>query len=261
MNGPVDASRGDGSPPSAQRRDRSGSQTGGIRNPILERHPRYRGDWRAPFMDAIRSNLADDAIVLDIGSGRTPSVPRELRRPSNVYVGLDISRRELERAGKGAYDRLVVASITKRVPELVGTVDLAVSWQVLEHVTPMSLALQNVHDYLRPGGMFVAQFSGRWSAFAVPNRLVPYRVARAVLERLLDRDPETVFPAPYDACTSSGMRRLLTNWSSVEIIPRYRGAGYLGFFRPLQWLYLKTEDRLARSHPDLATHYLLVARK
>jgi SAM-dependent methyltransferase len=228
---------------------------------MLERNPRYRGDWRAPFIDAIRSNLADDAIVLDIGSGRTPSVPRELIRPSNVYVGLDVSRGELDRAGAGAYDRLIVASITERVPELVGTIDLAVSWQVLEHVTPMSVALQNVHDYLRPGGTFVAHFSGRWSAFAVPNRLLPNRVARAVLKLFLDRDPDTVFPARYDACTSSAMHRLLTNWSSVEIIPRYRGAGYLGFFRPLQWLYLKTEDRLARSHPDLGTHYLLVARK
>jgi SAM-dependent methyltransferase len=229
---------------------------------MLERHPRYRDDWMVSFHDAVKDNLGDGSVILDIGSGRQPSIPPALRRSAGAYIGLDLSEAELQRAGPDAYDRHIVANVTERVPALVGTVDLAVSWQVLEHVKPMSSAIDNVRDYLRPGGVLVAGFSGAWSAFAVPNRIVPHAVAQFALGRLLERDPETVFPAPYDACTYSAMTSVLEGWSDVQIIPRYRGAGYFGFLPPLQWLYLKFEDLLERGHHlDLATHYLVVARK
>jgi SAM-dependent methyltransferase len=229
---------------------------------MLERHPRYRDDWMVSFHDAIRQNARDGSVILDIGSGRQPSVPAALRGPAGSYIGLDLSEAELRRAGPDAYDRLIVANLTELVPALVGTVDLAVSWQVLEHVAPMSAALANIQDYLRPGGVLIAGFSGAWSAFAIPNRIVPHALARLALGRLLGRDPETVFPAPYDSCTYSAMKSILAGWSDVQIVPRYRGAGYFGFLPPLQWLYLKFEDLLERGHHlDLATHYLVVARK
>jgi hypothetical protein len=108
----------------------------------------------------------------------------------------------------------------------------------------------------------VAGFSGAWSVFAVANRFIPHRIAKFALSRLLARDPETVFPAPYDSCTHSAMQRALADWSSVEIVPRYRGASYFGFFPPLQRVYVGFEDLLERGHhADLATHYLVTARK
>lgn len=228
----------------------------------LDYRRRYREDWLNPYLEAIRANVLDASVVLDIGSGRKPSVPRELRPRSGTYIGLDLSEAELRRAGPGAYDRWVVSDITRRLPELVGTVDVAVSWQVFEHVKPMKTALANIHEYLRPGGVLVASFSGRWSAFAVANRLLPHPVAKAVLEHLLRRDPETVFPAPYDSCTYTGMRSLLGTWGSARVIPRYRGATYFAFLGPLQLAYLWFEDALARGHHfDLATHYLVVAQR
>jgi SAM-dependent methyltransferase len=229
---------------------------------MLDGHPRYQDDWLDSFHQAIRENAGDGTVILDIGSGRHPSVPPAMRGASNVYIGLDLSEAELRLAGESAYDRLVVADLTERVPELVRTIDLAVSWQVLEHVAPMSIALDNIYEYLRPGGVLVAGFSGAWSAFAVANRLIPQRVARFALQRLLARNPETVFPAPYDSCTFSAMERALVRWSSAEIVPRYRGASYFGFFPPLQRLYVGFEDLLERGHHvDLATHYLVIARK
>lgn len=228
----------------------------------LDRHRRYGDDWRAPYHEAIRANVRDDSVIMDIGSGRSPSVPYDLRPRSGSYIGLDLSEGELRSAGAGAYDRYVVSDITHRVPELVGQVDMAVSWQVLEHVQPMRLALANIHEYLRPGGWLVASFSGRWSAFAVLNRLLPHRVAKAVMQGLLHRDPETVFPAPYDQCTSSAMQPLLALWGSALVIPRYRGASYFKFLRPAQLAYLWFEDAIERGHhADLATHYLVVAQK
>ena len=54
--------------------------------------------------------------------------------------------------------------------------------------------------------------------------------------------------------------RIESDWTSVRIVPRYRGAAYLGFLPPAQTVYLALEDMMERGHHrDLATHYLVVA--
>lgn len=48
----------------------------------------------------------------------------------------------------------------------------------------------------------------------------------------------------------------------MDITPRFLGARYLRFARPLQRAYLVYEDWAARhDRGDLATHYLVVARR
>jgi SAM-dependent methyltransferase len=225
-------------------------------------HPRYSDDWGAPFRAAIADALAPGSAVIDVGGGRTPAIPPAGRPPALTYIGIDISRAELEAAPGGAYDRTTVADVTTHIPELDGSADMVVSWQVLEHVRPIEQAFANMHAYLRPGGVLVAHLSGGRSAFAVVNRVIPHLVARWVMHRLLQRDPASVFPAPYDSCTYTALSRILEGWAEVKIVPRYRGAGYFGFCRPLQALYLRFEDMLVRGeHRDAATHYLIVARR
>jgi SAM-dependent methyltransferase len=225
-------------------------------------HPRYRDDWLVPFAAAIQSDLRPSCVVIDVGGGRYPAVARHDLPPGVTYVGLDLSDHELSAAPPGSYDRMIVADVTKHQPDLVGCADLVVSLAVLEHVAPLSDAIQNIYSYLRPGGLFVAQLSGGRSAFALINRMIPHALAKATMKQLLQRDPESVFAAPYDQCTYSALSRLLDNWSDVQIVPRYRGAGYFGFLPPLQTLYLRLEDLIVRGHHrDLATHYLVVARR
>ena len=65
------------------------------------------------------------------------------------------------------------ADITNLVPALVGTVDLALSWQVFEHVKALDVAFANVQRNLRADGALVSLFSGKWSAFAILNQVVP----------------------------------------------------------------------------------------
>jgi SAM-dependent methyltransferase len=182
--------------------------------------------------------------------------------PGTTYIGLDMSERELMAAPPGSYDRLIVGDVVERQPDLEGCADLVVSWQVLEHVAPLGDAIFNIHYYLRPGGLFVAQMSGGRSAFALINRMIPHRLAKVAMQRLLQRDPESVFPAPYDRCTYSALSQTLAYWSAARIVPRYRGAQYFRFLPPLQSLYVHIEDLIVRGdHKDLATHYLVVARR
>lgn len=225
----------------------------------LETHPRYQ-TWQEPFRAQMADVLRPGVTILDVGGGRHPAIRREDLPSRARYIGLDLSLREMQAAPTGSYDEMIEADIAEPVPELVGAIDLAVSWQVLEHVVSMQSAIANLHAYLRPGGRLVAHLSGGRAVFALINRAIPHALAAAALRQLLDRDPETIFPARYDACTYTGLTRVLKDWSRVRIEPRFAGAGYLGFSRPLQRLYLLAEDRLARgNHPDLATHYLVVA--
>jgi SAM-dependent methyltransferase len=225
-------------------------------------HPRYRDDWLVPFREAIQSELRPGSVVIDVGGGRHPAIARLDLPPGTTYVGLDLSERELMAAPPGSYDRAIVGDVVERRPSLEGCADLVVSWAVLEHVAPLGDAISNIYHYLRPGGLFVAQLSGGRSAFALINRMIPHRLAKGAMKRLLGRDPASVFPAPYDGCTFSALSQTLAYWSDVRIVPRYRGAQYFGFLPPLQSLYVRIEDLIVRGdHKDLATHYLVVARR
>jgi SAM-dependent methyltransferase len=223
---------------------------------------RYQTRWQDEFERRVRAHLRDGARILDLGSGRRPTVPTAERPPNCFYLGVDISRGELEKAPTGSYDDWIVADAAQFVDSLEDHFDLVVSWQVLEHVKPLQGAIENCRRYLRPGGTFVALFSGTLSAVAVINRLVPQAVGIAAMKYLLARDPETVFPAYYDGTWYRPLRRYFENWQSQQIVPLFRGAGYFSFSRTLQGAYLHYENWAARSNRvNLATHYLVEAVK
>jgi SAM-dependent methyltransferase len=215
--------------------------------------------WVGGFLDRARPALRPGAAVLDVGSGRRPTVSPEDRPGGVCYVGLDLSRAELEAAGLDAYDEIVVADVMRRVAGLEERFDLVLSWQSLEHVERLADTFENLRAYARPGGRLVALLSGRYSAFAVINRLVPRRVGVRALERLLAREREAVFPAAYDCCHYSALVELLRPWSAADVTPLFNGAGYFAFFSPLQRFYMRYERWAAHGHPNLATHYLIDA--
>jgi len=220
--------------------------------------PRYATPWRDAFDERIRPALLPDGRVLDVGAGRRTTIPPTSRPPGLIYEGLDLSRAELERAPVGSYDSIHVADVAHRLPALECQFDLIVSWQVLEHVKPLEVALENLRSYLKPGGQLVAQLSGRFSAFGIINLAVPAWLARWSMGRLLGRDPGTVFPAYYDRCWSGALKRALETWSTYEVVPRYRAAGYFSFAPLIERAYIRYEQ-WSRRHDNLATHYLIRA--
>ena len=225
---------------------------------------RYDVPWRQPFGDAIDRRLTDGCRILDIGSGRSPSVAAD-RRPLNCeYIGLDIAADELRAAGTSAYTDIVVADITQQVPELLDRFDLAISWQVLEHVRPVSEAVQNIHSYLREAGMMISLLSGKFAAFALANRILPNTIGHAVVTRTMSRTAEKtpVFPAYYDRCYATGLRRVFAQFREVTLMPFYRGANYFNFSRVLMKTYLAYENRIyRRDSENLASHYLIIATR
>jgi SAM-dependent methyltransferase len=223
---------------------------------------RYALEWRAEFDRRVADALAPDQSILDVGAGREPTVPLASRPAGCRYVGLDISRSELERAPRGSYDELVVADVTQPLPALADRFDLVLSFQVLEHVKPLELAMENLRRYARPRGRLVAQLSGTFSPFGLANRLIPQRTSMWLMRQLLHRDPETVFPAHYDRCWYAALERMLDTWTTGTVVCWWMGAGYFDFLRPLLASYIAYEEwaRLA-GRPNLAPYYVIDATR
>lgn len=222
---------------------------------------RYVG-WRVPFLARVAAALRPGVRVLDVGSGARPTVPPEHRPEGCIYVGLDVSAHEIQRAEEGSYDDVLVGDICTGLPARAGRFDLALSSHVLEHVSSMRAALAAQHAVLRPGGRMVAMLSGAWAFYALMGRILPYRASAALQARLLGTEAEDKFPTRYDGCTDRALRRILARggWASWEIEPRYGGGVYLNFSRTLQRTYLAYENWAARApRPNLATHYIVEA--
>jgi SAM-dependent methyltransferase len=218
--------------------------------------------WRHLFDRATEAELRPGMAVLDAGSGRRPAVVAA-RRPAGIhYAGLDISADELALAPEGSYDETHVADLAEIVPELTARFDLVLNLFVLEHVSSLAAAVDNMRAYLRPGGRLVAQLAGGRSLPGLLNRAIPHATAARLVTRFgygrysLD----TVFPAHYDRCHWSGLTKVFGDWNEVAIVPQYTGAQYFSFARPVLAAYMLFEEATARRDlRDCASWYLVTA--
>ncbi|HJQ85569.1 MAG TPA: class I SAM-dependent methyltransferase [Candidatus Binatia bacterium] len=225
---------------------------------------RYERDlWDRRLRRRVAALVWEGCVVLDIGAGRRPIVPRG-DRPSGIhYVALDPAADELARAPADAYDEVVVAAAEDRVPALDETFDLAVSFLALEHVRSTERVFDNVYAYLKPGGTLLAVAAGARSPFALANRALPPLVTRRLLAATQGRPPASVFRGRYDSCTHDGLLAALGGrWTERSVEPMYTGAGYVLFSRALTALYVGYEEWLFRAERrGLAPYYLIEATK
>ena len=154
---------------------------------LPERYQAGAAQWRHLFDIHAREAYRPGMDVLDVGAGRKPSLPRDMRSGGGRYVGLDIDPSELGRAVDGAYEETLAADICVFQPELEGCFDLALSLFLLEHVHSVPAAVENVWRYLRPGGKVVAQLAGARSLHGLVNRAIPHRLARQIAYVLPER--------------------------------------------------------------------------
>jgi 2-polyprenyl-6-hydroxyphenyl methylase/3-demethylubiquinone-9 3-methyltransferase len=245
------------------RRERAPGTVPGRRRAATSIHgdaglPAWHALFRTTYLDALRPG----AEVLDVGSGRRPTIAPEVRPEGTRYVGLDISASELAAAPEGSYDESHVADVETLVPALEGRFDLIVSWQVLEHVRDMAATLRALRRYLRPGGLMVLEFTGKWSIPGVFGRVLPRSIGRWGLIHLTERSPSSIFPAYFDRCSARELRPLLGGMHDVRIVPRYAGAGYFRWFPLMHRVAARLTESMERGrHENLAAYYLVTARR
>lgn len=174
--------------------------------------------------------------MLEIGAGRAPLFGiDELRSLDAELTVNDISAAELAHLPPGY--RQACFDIAGDVAETQnGTIDLAFSRMVFEHVEDAHKAWGNVHAMLAPGGVALAFVP---TLFAVPfviNLLLPDNLGERIAH-LLDHkrtDEEIpVFPARYNWCFTldAPMRRRLeeVGFGEVLIVPFYGHRYYQRF--------------------------------
>lgn len=133
------------------------------------------------YVSAVKLAAAttDARRVVDVGARR--ATPYADALPEGIeLVGVDLRAEDLD-ANESLDVRVACDVLSDGLPDEAKQADVATSRWVLEHISDMDLFAATLFAALAPGGRTVHLFAGRWSLFAILNRLLPRRAARRVL--------------------------------------------------------------------------------
>jgi hypothetical protein len=208
------------------------------------------------------------ATMLEVGAGRSPTLPLPLRGPGPIrYTINDAVASELDLAGAG-YEKLCFDMSAPLAPAIAERrFDLIFSRMVNEHVVDGRTYHANVRRLLNPGGLAVHMFATLWSTPFVLNMLLPESVTHRLLAFAFSQSPEMheKFPARYRWCRgpTDAMRRRFTELGfEVEEYRGYFGHGYYSRIAPLHRIELaKTRWLLDHPLPALTSYAMVVLRR
>lgn len=207
---------------------------------------------------------------LEIGGGRDPLfTPEEVAAHGFDMTINDISPVELERTSKQF--RTACFDVSGDIGQsgiAPGTIDIAYSRMVFEHVKDVPRAWANLHTLLAPGGVAIAFHPTLYSPPFVANLMIPEALSSRIVSllyknRTAEDDPK--FPAHYNWCYGEPkiMEPMLCGigFSDVAVLPFY-GHDY---FRKLpvlrqidDWM---SRTARARDFARLAAYAYTVVRK
>jgi len=182
-------------------------------------------------------------VVLDVGGGKEcPFLPFLDPACGHLIIALDLSDEELRRNCQ-LDNKIVADAAAHGFPFRDGSTDLVVSRAVVEHIRDNSVFFQNCAHVLRPGGIMVHAFSGRFAPFALMNRVLPNRLTRHMIGHLhpeWQEEGNYGFPAFYDRCYFSAIKNLLNRngFVNTRFDLLYYQSIYFNFCFPLFLLML-----------------------
>ena len=115
---------------------------------------RERAAAVAERMSLLSRFLNSSSVFLEIGAGDC-ALSRNAAGRVKKCIALDVSREILDKAGDSGIE--VVLSDGRSVPVSEGSVTVAYSYQVMEHIHPDDAIeqLRNIHNALAPGGIYL----------------------------------------------------------------------------------------------------------
>lgn len=202
--------------------------------------------------------------VADIGAGRSWQFPRHYKDWYGItLIGVDIDADEMK--GNAAIDQTVVCDVSEDIPLEPASLDLVMIHSGVEHFSDNQRFLANVHAALRPGGVALMQFPGRFAPFALANRLLPGRASRRLLDKTQgDGAKELGFRAYYDRTHYSAFLQMSTTagFEPLYYLPGYFSSNYCEFLLPLFLVHYAYDVlRYAIGVRNLASYNLWVLRK
>ena len=199
---------------------------------------------------AILERLQPGATVLDIGCGRTaPNLSQLIGKADRLY-GIDVVDFTVHDPRLELFANDVRAM--KDIPS--GSVDLAYSRAVMEHLEHPEQAYAEIARVLRPGGVYVFTTPSIYDYGSIAALLIPNRFHARIVSATEGRAGEDVFPTVF----GSNSRRAITRHAAQVGLQVERFAyigqypSYLVFNRVLFWLgslYQKAIEKFALTRP------------
>jgi SAM-dependent methyltransferase len=175
-----------------------------------------RCDQRVIFFARVNALLRKDMTVLDFGAGRgiwneiETGFKRDLtslKGKCKTVIGADIDPAVLNNQ---LLDEPILLPGSGSIPLPNRSVDMIVSWAVLEHLSDPTGTVAELDRILRPGGWFCAWTPNKWGYVSVGARLVPNKLHARVLRYVLPtskRRESDVFPTYYRINTLRELKR------------------------------------------------------
>jgi SAM-dependent methyltransferase len=209
---------------------------------------------------------AEPPRIVDIGAGRTTPYAAAISNPSGSVeiIGVDVLREDLE-ANQILTQRIVYNVATDGIPPEAQGAGLITSRMVLEHIPDLDRFAEEVYSALTPGGHTIHLFAGRYSLFAILNRLLPDSISRRVLFALR---PESVevggFPTFYNHTHAKAAGSVFQRAGMVDVKTEvsYEVSQYFRFFFPFFVLARLWETALHHLMlKNMGSFVLLMARR
>jgi SAM-dependent methyltransferase len=214
---------------------------------------------------AHRNGVSD---VAELGGGANPQVgDAEKWGFVDHRVVIDISAGELAKAGNDVQTE--VADLCQPITAGHGGYDLVFSTTLCEHLADPRTFHENCFNLLRPGGLAIHFFPTLYTFPFVINKLIPERLAYAVLRKIhrerLDHGSHDKFPAYY-RWTTGPTRRAMKRFESVGFeVEEFRASfGHKYYYQipPLNAAeFAKARFLLRHPWPALTSYAAVVLRK
>jgi SAM-dependent methyltransferase len=206
--------------------------------------------------------------VAELGGGANPQVADADKWGFvNHRVVIDISANELAKAGSDVETR--IADLCQPITTGHGGYDLVFSTLLCEHLADPRTFHQNCFNLLRPGGLSVHFFPTLFAFPFVINKLIPERLAYAVLSKIhrerIEHGKHDKFPAYY-RWTTGPTRRAVKRFESVgfEVKEYYGAFGHRYYYQipPLNATeFAKSRFLMRHPVPALTSYAAVVLRK
>jgi SAM-dependent methyltransferase len=153
-------------------------------------------EWRARTAEAlvrrIRLPVDQPLKILDIGCG-TGITCRQLRRTTQwIFDGADLNVDALSRCDVGGRGRILYYDILEKRPEFRERYDVAILFDVVEHIEQTRPFLEAVFFHLKPGGVVLVNVPALMRLFGVYDTMAGH------FRRYTQRSLAEEF-APFDA--------------------------------------------------------------